>query len=173
MYSKAATAAAIFAFIAATEANIDVGAIKETLARDAARIQARKARPLPTKKVPKKAQRLGQVVQTSPNYVIISFYNSNDCSDAEPLLSVTYGINACLAISDTTTITAASTQYTWDSTNNILGEAYYSDVACTTSVATGIIYDFTSDQASDTCIFGVEYSTPSTYTIADDGYVYE
>jgi hypothetical protein len=173
MYSKAATAAIILAFIAATEAKIDVAVIKKTFTRDSARIRSRKAKTLPTNKVPKKDQRLRQAIQTSPTYVSVDIYNSSDCSNSQPLESVTYGTNVCLAISDTNGITAGSTQYTWDSTNNILSEVYYSDDACTTNVAMGTMYDFTSDETSGTCVFGIEFSSSSTYAIADDGYVYQ
>jgi hypothetical protein len=174
MYSKVATAAAIFAFIAVTEAKLNVEAIKKTIDSETARIQARTRKTMSANKVAKRTQRLGKSVQTSPTYVTISTYGSADCSNTQPVSAIIYGTNMCLAVSDVSAISsAASTQYTWDSTNNMLNEVYYSDAACTTAVGMGTVLDFTSDDTAGTCTSGFEYSTSSTYSFPGTGYAVE
>jgi hypothetical protein len=174
MYVKAIiTAGAVFAFIAVTEAKIDVEAVKKTFARDAARIKAREVKSLSTNKVIDNAHRLGQSIQTSPTYVTVSLYGTTDCASIQPYSAVIYGTNTCLPISSSTGVTAGSTQYLWDSTNNMLREVYYSDDACVTSNGMGIVYDFTSDDVAGICYYGVEFTTSSTYDFPGHGYAVE
>jgi hypothetical protein len=173
LYSRTATVAAILAFMAVAVAEVDVATVRKTFARDSARIQAHKLNIVSADKVNKKSQRLGQSIQTAPTYVTVNFYVSTDCSNAQPYSSITYGTNMCLAISGTTGVTAGSTQYTWDSTNNVLNEVYYSDDTCATSVAMGVVYNFTSDDVAGTCVNGMEYTTSSAFTIPEGGYAIE
>jgi hypothetical protein len=164
--SRVAVVATLALIVIITEAKIDVAAAKKTLAD---RIQARNIGFVPINKAAEEVHRLGRLFRDLHIYVTFTLYLTADCSD-QPYFAAIYGTNMCLPISNATGVTARSTQYTWESANHALNEVYYSDAACTDSVATGAAFEYQFSRGiAGICDDGLMYTMSSTYALPGIG----